>query len=148
MTTHMDDNMHTPQADDAAIRDLFAAFNPPLSSDSRFMDSLGRKLETLDSVRAETALQKRRSRRALAIAAMAGFIAGFICALLLPYVTAAIGSLATHLLPTALPGTLSSNISVWISTLSWLTAGLISVFIALSAYDLTLSISAGRQRQA
>ena len=69
------------------LESLFADYGKELSSgmdDKVFMSRLNSRLQTIETLKAETAGMRRRNRRAIAIAAVAGFICGFVAALLVP----------------------------------------------------------------
>lgn len=72
--------------EDANIRESFAAFNPELTSDLAFMNRLKRNMEAVELVRQHAAAARRRNRRAVAIAAVAGLVMGTMMGLCLPIV--------------------------------------------------------------
>lgn len=63
---------------DKDIERLFDGYRPPLSDSSVFMERLGRNLDMIEEIRRQNASERVRSRAALAIAAVAGFIAGVL----------------------------------------------------------------------
>ena len=69
---------------DAQLRRLFADFNPPLSPASRFMERLERDMQRVEMVKEATRRLQRRNRVAVALAALAGFVAGVIFMALYP----------------------------------------------------------------
>ncbi len=75
-----------PTQDDE-LKALFSNFNPHISSDKRFMTRLQSRLDTIDRLNHEIAAMRRRNRRAVVLAALAGFVAGVLTCLLLPSLT-------------------------------------------------------------
>lgn len=69
---------------DAQLRRLFADFNPPLSPAPRFMERLERDMLRVEMVKEATRRLQRRNRVAVALAALAGFVAGVIFMALYP----------------------------------------------------------------
>lgn len=94
------------------LKELFSAFNPPLSEDKAFMERLERNMRAADAVKAELAASRRAGRRALATALIAGFVAGVVFTALLPVIQ----SLLTGLLPDF------DSVVFTVKTLSWIVA--------------------------
>lgn len=82
-------NTDTPTQDDE-LKALFSNFNPHISSDKRFMTRLQRRLDTIDRLNHEMVTMRRRNRRAVVLAALAGFVAGVLTCMLLPSLTSLI----------------------------------------------------------
>lgn len=71
--------------EDDKIRELFSRFDPELPSESLFMSRLKRNMEAVELVKRQTAAVRRRSRKAVIAAAIAGFVVGVIFAALMPF---------------------------------------------------------------
>ena len=56
------------------LKSLFAEFQPELSSDSLFMNRLERNMESVEIVKRRVEEMRARNRRAIAVAAIVGFI--------------------------------------------------------------------------
>ena len=65
------------QNDDKRLQQLFEDYHPALESDDRFMRRVRQQLAVVDMLRREQAALKARSRKAIAAAAVAGFVAGY-----------------------------------------------------------------------
>lgn len=69
------------------LKSLFAEFRPELSSDRQFMSCLERNMESVEIVKRRMAEMRARNRRAIAVAAVVGFVVGFLFSLALPYLS-------------------------------------------------------------
>ena len=78
--------------EDDKLKSLFSNFEPELSSDFLFMNKLQRNLNSVELIKQHTAEVRSRSRKAVAIAAIVGFIVGFLFSLSLPYLTDAVSN--------------------------------------------------------
>lgn len=85
---------------DKDIERLFDGYRPQLSDSSVFMERLGRNLDMIEEIRRQNASERVRGRAALAIAAVAGFIAGVLFSFMLPYIGAVANMICNNL-----PGT-------------------------------------------
>ncbi len=74
--------------DDDKIKDLFKGFDPELSSDFMFLDRLQQKMDAVELAKQYHRSMRKRSRMAIAIAALAGFIVGVVCTLAFPLISA------------------------------------------------------------
>ncbi len=63
--------------EDDKLKSLFTNFEPELSSDFKFMNKLERNLNSVEIIKRHTAEVRSRNKKAVAIAAFAGFIVGF-----------------------------------------------------------------------
>ena len=70
--------------DDDKLKDIFAGFNPEISDSADFMAGLNRHLELAELARQRLEAARRRSKRAVIIAAIAGFGGGVMSALCYP----------------------------------------------------------------
>lgn len=66
---------------DADLTALFEAYNPPLASDSLFLQRLQNNLKAVEIVKSHTEIIRHKNRRAGVIASVTGFIIGVICTL-------------------------------------------------------------------
>lgn len=71
--------------EDDKIKELFRGFDPELPSESLFMSRLKRNMEGVELVKRQTEAARRRNRRAVTAAAIAGFAVGVIFTVLMPY---------------------------------------------------------------
>lgn len=123
--------------EDDKLKDFFAGFEPELSSDHDFMADLERRLDTIEAVRMQMERTKTVNRRALYISSAVAFVAGFLFSTALP----AIGRLLlnfVHALPSSeAVGLLADNVM----PAALLLAALATAITAITAYDLTLSLT-------
>ena len=119
--------------EDDKLKNLFAGFQPPLSSDREFMRSLERRLEAVEMVREHLAAERSRNRKAVVIAAMVGFVAGFLFSLALPYLSAMVADWKLSL-PSASPlNMVADNFQI----LAWLAIVMASTLFAVNAFELS-----------
>lgn len=122
--------------EDDKFRSLFAGFDPELSTDFQFMHKLERSLNSVEMVKQRVSETRSRSRKAVAFAAVAGFIVGFLFSLALPYLS---GIVADRQL--ALPAESVANaFAEHFTLIAWTVIGATSVFAALNTYELSLSL--------
>lgn len=125
------------QNDDKRLQQLFEDYHPALDSDDRFMRRVRQQLAVVDMLRREQAALKARSRKAIAAAAVAGFVAGVTFTIMLPYV----GSLAAHI-HSLIPLLDYDMISQALNVLTWLIVGVTSVAVALNTYETVMAHTA------
>lgn len=123
------------------IKDLFAGFNPQVGGSRDFMNRLSRNLDTIDLIKKHNIAVRRVNRMAAVIAVIAGFAAGVAATMLLPVLKAAVGRVET-------PGISFFFMSTpdLVQTALWLLVGVVSVLVALSAYDLSAGLLKARQK--
>lgn len=123
------------------IKDLFAGFNPQVGGSRDFMNRLSRNLDTIDMIKKHNIAVRRVNRMAAVIAVIAGFAAGVAATMLLPVLKAAMGTVET-------PGISFFFMSTpdLVQTALWLLVGVVSVLVALSAYDLSAGLLKARQK--
>lgn len=125
--------------DDNLIK-IFQEYDPELSSSLAFMERLERNLDAVEMIHQENANVMKRNRIAVAVAACAGFIAGMLSSLLIPYLTDWIQSIIA-----TIPGVIGQNLNSGSPYIvSWLVIGALSVFVAVNAYDIALSLQLSR----
>ena len=78
---------------DDSIKKLFEDFNPELSSDADFMKRLNDRLDAVEYIKKKAAADSRRNRLSLWVASLAGFLAGSLTTLAVPYLTELLASL-------------------------------------------------------
>lgn len=121
--------------EDDKIRKMFEDFRPELSSDMRFMSRLERNMKDIEMIRRKAVESRVRGRRAVAIAACAGFITGMLFSLLLPGLGSLLGTLLDSMsIPTDATAMFGENGIV----LLWLLVAAVTVASALGAYDIAL----------
>lgn len=124
------------------LKTLFDNFNPELSDSKKFMDTISKQLRAMDVVKAEARAMRSMNRKAVAVAAAAGFVAGVLFTLLVPLAANWLSSIILGLKHASVEQT--STIS---STLCWLIAAAGTTMAALQAYDFTMW-RLGRSKQA
>lgn len=120
--------------DDKELKNLFADFNPELSSGQQFMEHLQQSLATIELVRAHTLAMKRRNRQAVTIAAVCGFVMGVVVTMLVPIVSQWLGTLSftLNLKPEA-------AFEVDYTVVGWILAAGVCMISALNAYEIALA---------
>lgn len=122
--------------EDDKLKYLFSNFEPELSSDFLFMNKLQRNLNSVELIKQHTAEVRSRSRKAVAIAAIVGFIVGFLFSLSLPYLTDAVSNWQLTLPSESVMNVFANNFTI----IAWLVIGGTSVFAALNSYEVSLSL--------
>ena len=122
--------------EDDKLKSLFSKFEPELSSDFLFMNKLQRNLNSVELIKQHTAEVRSRSRKAVAIAAIVGFIVGFLFSLSLPYLTDAVSNWQLTLPSESVMNVFANNFTI----IAWLVIGGTSVFAALNSYEVSLSL--------
>ena len=122
--------------EDDKLKSLFANFEPELSSDFRFMNKLQRNLNSVEMIKQHNAEVRARSKKAVAIAAVVGFIVGFMFSLSLPYLSHAVSNWQLTLPSESMLNTFANNFT----TIAWLVIGGTSVIAALNSYEISLSL--------
>lgn len=123
--------------EDDKIKDLFGNFNPGLSDEFQFMKRLERSMDAVEIVRRQNLAMRHRSRKALCIAAIAGFAAGIIFALFMPVLWTWIQSISINI-PHVATDIVSANYRV----IGWVLLAAFSIVISLNTYDIVMSHSA------
>ena len=122
--------------EDDKLKSLFSNFEPELSSDFLFMNKLQRNLNSVELIKQHTVEVRSRSRKAVAIAAIVGFIVGFLFSLSLPYLSEAVSNWQLTLPSESVMNFFANNFTI----IAWLVIGGTSVFAALNSYELSLSL--------
>lgn len=122
------------------LKDIFSAYEPKLSSSLVFMERLERNLNAVELIHKENAEVMKRNRIAVAIASVAGFIAGIIFTLQLPYIKGIVASIM-ETFPAF--GSLDSTGSYSLG-IAYLIIGAVSVFVAINTYSISLSLQPSR----
>ena len=122
--------------EDDKLKSLFSNFEPELSSDFLFMNKLQRNLNSVELIKQHTVEVRSRSRKAVAIAAIVGFIVGFLFSMSLPYLSEAVSNWQLTLPSESVMNVFANNFTI----IAWLVIGCTSVFAALNSYELSLSL--------
>ena len=122
--------------EDDKLKYLFSNFEPELSSDFLFMNKLQRNLNSVELIKQHTVEVRSRSRKAVAIAAIVGFIVGFLFSMSLPYLSEAVSNWQLTLPSESVMNVFANNFTI----IAWLVIGGTSVFAALNSYELSLSL--------
>lgn len=122
--------------EDDKLKFLFSNFEPELSSDFQFMNKLQQNLNSVEIIKQHTAEVLSRSKKAVVIAAVVGFIVGFLFSLSLPYLNEAVSNWQLTLPSDSVMSALAHNFT----TIAWLVIGATSVLAALNSYEISLSL--------
>mgnify|MGYP001634573741 CR=1 FL=1 len=122
--------------EDDKLKKLFSDFEPELSSDLRFMDTLRRDLNSVEIIKRHTAEVRARNKAAVAVAAAVGFIVGFLFSLSLPILSAAVSDWQAGLPGASMLYALADNFTV----IAWLVIGGTSVLAAINTYEVSLTL--------
>lgn len=122
--------------EDDKLKSLFSNFEPDISSDFQFMNKLQKSLTSVEIIRQHNAEVRSRSKKAVAIAAVVGFIVGFLFSLSLPYLNDAVLNWQMTLPRESALNTVANNFTI----IAWLIIGGTSVFTALNSYEISLSL--------
>ena len=122
--------------EDDKLKFLVTNFEPELSSDFKFMNKLERNLNSVEIIKRHTAEVRSRNKKAVAIAAFAGFIVGFVFSLFLPYLSNAVSDWQS-----TLPGGYIMNLFADSFTIiAWAVIAGTSVLAAINTYEVSLSL--------
>lgn len=113
--------------EDKGIGTLFADYRPDLTSDFVFMQRLERNLDAVEIVRERNEATRRRGRRALVAAALAGFVVGALLTLAVPYMTKAVNDLLSSTVLESLPARTGY-------LASWLIAAAATMFASVTTF--------------
>lgn len=116
------------------LNKLFKDFDPELSSDFNFMDRLKRNLESVEIVKSKNVEAQTIRRRALVIAALTGFVAGFLSCLFLPVLSGMVESLFSG------GGWLQDVVAQNPVGVSLIIVTALTALMSLSAYDISLAV--------
>lgn len=117
------------------LKSLFAEFRPELSSDRQFMSCLERNMESVEIVKRRMAEMRARNRRAIAVAAVVGFVVGSLFSLALPYLS---GLVADWQL-TLPEESVMSVAADYFAVIAWGVTGATAVIAAINTYDMMTS---------
>ena len=129
--------------EDSNLRSLLPEFSPEIPHDQHLMSALDPLHDSLEMLRRKTQEDRRRSRIAVALAAIAGFVAGFLLSLGLPYFSGLMSKVNLSV-------SLHIPVDMWsygVMIFGWLIVACASGIIAMNTYDLSLSVMTLRQRQ-
>ena len=118
------------------IKSIFLNYKPELSSDLQFMSKLERNLNSVDIIKRHATKERSENRKAMAIAALAGFIVGFIFSMTLPYLTHAASLWQLSLPQDSVMKVITDNFAIF----AWLIIGGAASFASMNTYGLALSV--------
>ena len=110
---------------DDKLKDIFAGFNPEISDSADFMARLNRNLELAEIARQRIEVARRRNKRAVIIAAIAGFCGGVMSTLCYPAIQRLISSFTVESAP----------------TLSYILLSVVTLGLTYAAYDLAMTFA-------
>lgn len=122
--------------DDNKLKSLFSDFEPELSSDVQFMHKLQRNLNSVEMIKQHTAEVRSCNKKAVVIAAVVGFIVGFLLSLSLPYLSESVSNWQMTLSKGSMWSAFAGNFTV----IAWLIVGGSSALAALNTYEVSLSL--------
>lgn len=120
--------------EDDKLKDYFQCFQPALSSDSLFLNKLRKKIEAVELVKQHTEALKKRTRIAIGVAALTGFVMGVILTLLFPLIGDAVSSFDLSISYYGI-----SEIKIYWQIVGWIVMAVVCVFTAINAYEITIS---------
>ena len=121
--------------EDDKLKALFADFQPELSSDSLFMNRLERNMESVEIVKRRMEEMRARNRGGVAVAAIVGFVVGFLFSLTLPYLS----DLVAGWQVTLPQESVTSVVADWFAVIAWGVIGCTAVIAAINTYDMMTS---------
>lgn len=122
--------------EDDKIKSLFSNFEPELSSDFQFMSKLQQNLNSVELIKRHTAEMRSVNKKAVAVAAIAGFIVGFLFSLTLPFLTDAVSNWQLNLPDESILNTFANNFT----TIFWIVIGGTSVLSSLNTYEIAQTL--------
>lgn len=122
--------------EDDKLKSLFSDFEPALSSDAQFVSRLRQNMNSVELIRRHTAEVRSRNKKAVAIAAVMGFVIGFLFSLLLPYLSDAVSDWQLTLPDESIMNTVATNFYL----IAWMVIGCTSVLAALNTYEVSVSL--------
>lgn len=120
--------------DDEKIRNIFINYRPEISSDFKFMKKLEQNLNSVEIIRQHNAEIKAKNRKAVVIAAIAGFIVGFFFSMSLPYLENFIAEWELTLPDKSVMKVLAD----YFMLIAWIIIGAATVFTSLNTYEAVL----------
>lgn len=118
------------------MKTFFSNFEPGLPSDIQFMNKLQGNLNSIETIRRHTADIHSLNKKAAAIAAVAGFIVGFLFSMSLPYLSGAVSNWQLTLPDDSVLNAFANNFSI----IAWFLIGTMAVLISLNSYEISLSL--------
>ena len=122
--------------EDDKIKSLFSNFEPELSSDFQFMSKLQQNLNSVELIKRHTAEMRSVNKKAVAVAAIAGFIVGFLFSLTLPFLTDTVSNWQLNLPDESILNTFANNFT----TIFWIVIGGTSVLSSLNTYEIAQTL--------
>ncbi len=122
--------------EDDKLKSLFSNFEPELSSDFQFLNKLQRNLNSVEIIKRHAAEVRSHNKKAVAIAAVVGFIVGFLFSLSLPYLSNAVSDWQLTLPDESMINTFANNFTI----IAWLVIGSTSVLAAINTYEVSVSL--------
>lgn len=128
--------------EDEKMRQLFADFKPALTPDAAFMNRVDASLRAVEAIRRQVAADKKRSRRAVAFAAVGGFAAGCLFSPAIPYLGSTIGRWLRELSPQPAITVIADNATV----LAWMAVAGVAAIVAVNTYEVAMAVMSERRR--
>lgn len=122
--------------EDDKIKSLFSNFEPELSSDFQFMSKLQQNLNSVELIKRHTAEMRSVNKKAVAVAAIVGFIVGFLFSLSYPFLTDTISNWQLNLPDESILNTFANNFT----TIFWIVIGGTSALSSLNTYEIAQTL--------
>lgn len=116
------------------IKDIFSKFEPPLTSDFQFMNRVETNMRSVEFVKEHGAKLRVMNRKAVAIAAVVGFICGMLFSLALPSIGEAMINLRQNVDPGSFLGFMARNYL----PIVWAMIAGVSGFVACNTFELSV----------
>lgn len=120
--------------EDDKLKELFKGFRPELSPEADFMSTLAKNMEVVERVKKEHGALKRRSRIAVCVAALVGFLAGTAMTLVMPTIVHRLSAIEISL-PAVSPTPATFDFTI----LGWIVTAATCAILSYNAYELTVS---------
>lgn len=120
---------------DDKLKELFDNYSPKLSPGTQFMDRMKRNMDAVEFIQARNEAVRKRYRKAIAAAAIAGFIVGVVFTFAMPYLADTVLSVMEYLPQNAVTEAIAGNYMLVVWSLICGT----SLLIVLNTYEISLS---------
>ena len=127
--------MHSNDINDNDIKNLLSKYEPQQSPDSLFMARLRENLDKVEIVKRANADFRRRSRRAVVVAAFAGMMVGALLTLLLPLFGEFLADFTLRIPFTDMAWNINDSYDI----LAWIIVAVATLFSSIGIYDLAMT---------
>ena len=120
--------------EDDKLTDLFENFHPELSPDSLFMSKLKRNIKSVEIIKQHTAALRKRTKIAVGVATLVGFVTGMAMTLLMPITRNPVPTFAMYI-----PNHGFLNMDIDWQIVGWILTAVVCVFSAINGYEITMA---------